>query len=214
MKIRVLLVSFAMAGAIVAGTALAQAPRPAAEKQWQQFLTKHPNAQAGLVNDPGYLAKHPGMAKWLHEHPTVSAYARRQGQIGGWDKKNQWHDRDWWTQNNPAWVRAHHPEWTDEAREHEGAEGEWDEHHHWRDRNWWIHNHPAWVHEHHPEWVEVEARQHHDEDGDWDEHHHWQDHHSWEAHHAEDEHHQPPRWHESEEHHDNHGHGEGHHDKD
>jgi hypothetical protein len=173
MKIRVLLVSFTLAGAMFAGTALAQVPNTRAETQWQQFLTKHPNAQAGLVNDPGYLAKHQGMAKWLQQHPAVSAYARQQGQIGGWDQKNQWHDRGWWTQNNPAWVHEHHPEWAEEEpQERHGDEGEWDEHHHWHDRHSWEEHHAEWEHHQHPSWHESEEQHghhghgegHHDKD--------------------------------------------------
>jgi hypothetical protein len=214
MKIRVLLVSLTTAGVMFAGTALAQVtPKSRAETQWQQFLTKHPNVQAGLVNDPGYLAKHPGMAKWLQQHPGVSSYARQQDQIGGWDKKNQWHDRDWWCHNDPTWVGEHHPEWNREALEHHGDEGEWDEHHYWRDRKWWAHNHPAWVHEHHPEWVEAEAPQHHDEDGDWDEHHHWHDR-RWLKEHRREWKHKHDGWYESEEHHNHQSDGEGHHERD
>ena len=169
MRIRRVLVSFAIASAICAGSAFAQTPNPKAEKQWQQFLTKHPNAQAGLVNDPKYLAKHPGMAQWLGEHPSVSAYARQQGQIGGWDARNQWHDRNWWVHNDPAWVRENHEEWLEqhEAREHDGDEGEWDEHHHWHDRGWWKKNHSEWAHHRHPGWYESEEQHdHHHDHGD------------------------------------------------
>lgn len=158
MKIRIFLVSLTIAGAMFAGTVRAQVPKTAAETQWQQFLTKHPNAQAGLVNDPGYLSKHHGMAKWLQEHPAVSAYARQQNQIGGWDKKNQWHDRNWWVHNDPVWAHEHHPEWAEaeEAPEHRGDEGEWDEHHHWHDRRWWEKHHSESVHHLHPGWYESE----------------------------------------------------------
>lgn len=147
MKVRTFVVSLTIAGTMFAGTALAQTPNTKAETQWQQFLAKHPNVQAGLVNDPGYLAQHPGMAKWLQKHPAVSAYARQQGQIGGWDKNNQWHQRSWWMQNNPAWVHEHHPEWMEQNA---------------------VEHHPQWVHQHHPGWYESEEHHAHDH---WDHHH-------------------------------------------
>jgi len=215
MRIRRVLVSFAIASAICTGSAFAQAPNPKAEKQWQQFLTKHPKVQAGLVNDSKYLAKHPGMAQWLGEHPSVSAYARQQGQIGGWDARNQWHDRNWWVHNDPTWVRENHEEWLEhEAREHDADEGEWDNRHQWHDRGWWVHNNPAWVHEHHEDWLEHEAREHDADEGEWDEHHHWHDRGWWKKNHGDWAHHQHPGWDESEEHHDHHHDHGGHHDKD
>jgi hypothetical protein len=163
MKIRVLLVSLTLVGAIFARTALAQAPNPVAEAQWQRYLARHPDAQAGLANDQNYLAKNRGMAKRLQEHPAVAANARRQRQVGGWDKSNQWHDRNWWAHNDPAWVHEHHREWVEEAQENHGEEGEWDEHHHWHARHWGKKHDPESVDHQHPGWYESEEhRGHHD----------------------------------------------------
>jgi hypothetical protein len=123
MKIRAFIIVLMMAGAMISGTTLAQpAPNPAAEAQWQRFLANHPSVEAGMVNNPNYLAQHSGIATWLQQHPDVAAYARHQGQIGGWDKNNQWHDRNWWVRNDLNWVHEHHPDW---ARTHHP---EWYEH--------------------------------------------------------------------------------------
>jgi hypothetical protein len=151
MKIKVILISFVIAGAALAGFAFAQAPNPAAEAQWQRYLANHPGAAAGLANNPGYLANHPGRAQWLQQHPDVASYARHQGEIGGWDRRDQWHDRNWWVHNDPDWVRDHHPEWAERHADRDG-DGDWDEHHHWRARNGWVKHHPDWVRDHHPGW--------------------------------------------------------------
>jgi hypothetical protein len=31
--------------------------------------------------------------------------------VGDYDEHRQWHDRDWWVQNNHPWVQQHHPDW-------------------------------------------------------------------------------------------------------
>jgi len=155
MNIRVFLVSITIAGAMFAGTALAQAPKSPSETQWQQFLAKHPNVQAGLVNDPKYLAKHNGIAKWLKDHPAVSAYASQQNQIGGWDKNNQWHDRNWWVHNDPAWVHEHHPAWAEEQAQTRYVQEGGHPHH------WWRKHEAEAMHNHHHGWYESEEHHGH-----------------------------------------------------
>jgi len=161
MKTRAISIAIAILGcALFAGVALAQ-PNPEAEAEWQRYLANHPQVRADLINDPHYLSKNPGVANWLHLHPKVYEYARQQGQIGGWDAHNQWHDRDWWMHNDPGWVHEHHPEWVAAGPPPPVHEGEYDEHHRWRARDWWVKHHPNWVHEHHPEWGEPQAHDHH-----------------------------------------------------
>jgi len=172
MRTRAVFAIFVAIGfAIVSGSALAQTmgapPNPAAEAQWNRFLANHPKVEAGMVNDPNYLAKHPGIASWLHDHPDVARYARRQGEIGGWDKHNQWHDRHWWQSNDRDWVRDHHPDWAEDHPNYAHT-GDYDEHHEWHDRRWWVeHNHP-WVAEHHPNWFKENPNHQHGGDHDHD----------------------------------------------
>jgi hypothetical protein len=158
----------AMGCVLLSGSAMAQmAVNPVSENQWNRYLEKHPNVQAGMVNDPNYLAKHPGIGDWLHQHPDVAAYQRQQSQNGGWDTHNQYHERNWWQSHDPSWVQTHHPEWAQNHPNymnnpnyasnpnygHPGHEGDYDSAHHWHDRSWWVeHNHP-WVAQHHPNWV-------------------------------------------------------------
>jgi hypothetical protein len=153
---------------LLAGSAMAQvAVNPVAENQWNRYLAKHPEVQAGMMNDPHYLAKHPGIADWLHKHPEVAAYQRQQEQTGGWDTHNHYHDRNWWQKNDPDWVHTHHPDWAANNPNygHPGAvnnpnyghpgydhDGDYDEHHNWHDRKWWIAKNHPWVEKHHPNW--------------------------------------------------------------
>jgi len=159
MRKRVILLFLAIFGVALSAPAFAQRVNPAAEAKWQRFLAKHPGVQAGMVNNPNYLANHPGVATWLRDHPDVSMYARERGQIGGWDRSNQWHDRSWWYNNDPGWVRDNHPEWSND--------GDWDDQHHWHDRDWWVQNHRDWVQDHHPGWYK-HWEKHHDGDEEHD----------------------------------------------
>jgi hypothetical protein len=127
------------------------AVNPMAEQQWNTFLANHPNVEAGMINDPNYLAQHPGMAKWLQDHPDVRAYAWQQGQIGGWDRRNRWHDADWWHRNDPDWVYQHHPQWL-RTHPYWSNDGDYDDNHHWHERRWWIEHQREWAKEHHPNW--------------------------------------------------------------
>src|SRR5580658_6817960 len=61
---------------------------------------------------------------------------------GDYNDAHQWREASWWWQNNPNWVRHHHPEWW----------GDWDQNHIWRPAGWWYQHDPSWIYAHHPEW--------------------------------------------------------------
>jgi len=137
----------------------AQAPGP--EAHWDQFLSRHPGLaeHPERLNNPAYLNAHPNMKKWLDQHPAVFADARREGM---WDHQGNWHDSNWWNQNQPAFWQQYHPEWAqrhpDWAQNHPYAQGpndgDWDENHqHWYSRDWWVHHHRDWVEQHHHDWL-------------------------------------------------------------
>jgi hypothetical protein len=167
MRTRMTFVLAAIGCLALCGSAMAQ--NPAAEAQWNRYLANHPNVSAQMATNPNYMAQHPGVAKWLQQHPDVASYARQQGQVGGWDSHNQWHNRSWWETHNPNWVHQHHPEWASNyppgsyppnannvnyphGVPYARGEGDYDAQHQWHDRGWWVeHNHP-WVAEHHPNW--------------------------------------------------------------
>jgi len=53
-----------------------------------------------------------------YARPPAYGYARPPAygyvppaRVGDYDAHHQWHDRDWWVQNNHAWVHQHHPDW-------------------------------------------------------------------------------------------------------
>jgi hypothetical protein len=99
--------------AVFATPAFAQAPKPKAEKEFQQYLASHPELQRdpGLMTDPRYLRAHPDFQNFLNNHPNVAIQARQMAANGAYDKKHQWRDRNWWTANDPKWTQQHHPEW-------------------------------------------------------------------------------------------------------
>jgi len=45
-----------------------------------------------------------------YARPPAYAYAPPP-RVGDYDAHHQWHDRDWWVQNNHPWVQQHHPDW-------------------------------------------------------------------------------------------------------
>jgi hypothetical protein len=63
---------------------------------------------------------------------------------GDYDQHHEWHSSDWWLDNHPNWVKAHHPQWA--------KNGDWDDQHHWHDRHWWKKHDPNWAREHHHDW--------------------------------------------------------------
>jgi hypothetical protein len=149
------------------------------DADFNKFLSNHPGvasqlrANPNLINDPAFRHAHPDLQEYLQNHQRVSAMVRGQatmmnGQWGAYDQHNQWHNQQWWTQNNPGWVQQYHPEWMSGG--HPGypppggypayagnpaynpADGAWDPHHHWRGREWWLKHDPDWVKANHPEW--------------------------------------------------------------
>jgi hypothetical protein len=50
---------------------------------------------------------------------------------GDYDSHQQWHDADWWMQNQHAWVIKHHPEWTENYAGTRGKIGDYDRLHVW-----------------------------------------------------------------------------------
>jgi hypothetical protein len=56
-----------------------------------------------------------------YARPPTYAYAP-PASVGDYDEHHQWHDRDWWVQNNHAWVQQHHPDWVasrEQGHDHE-----------------------------------------------------------------------------------------------
>jgi hypothetical protein len=55
--------------------------------------------------------------------PYYSSGGSYYGSGGDYDAQHQWHDADWWRNNNPTWAREHHPEWwTQQPREQSHAQ--------------------------------------------------------------------------------------------
>ena len=50
---------------------------------------------------------------------------------GDYDSHQQWHDANWWMQNQHDWVIVHHPEWTENYAETRGQIGDSDRLHAW-----------------------------------------------------------------------------------
>ena len=48
---------------------------------------------------------------------------------GDYDTHQQWHDANWWMQNQPNWVSSHHPEWTENYAAMKGQIGDSDRFH-------------------------------------------------------------------------------------
>jgi len=123
--------SAAMLCGAFARPAFAQAPDPKAEAYFQKYIAAHPELQRnpGLLNDPNYLRAHPSFQKFLENHPNVARQAHEMGATGGhhhhhheaaaayppgegaYDQHHQWHDRNWWVNNDRSWVETHQPGW-------------------------------------------------------------------------------------------------------
>jgi hypothetical protein len=48
---------------------------------------------------------------------------------GDYDQQQQWHDANWWLQNQHEWVISHHPEWTENYAATRGQIGDSDRFH-------------------------------------------------------------------------------------
>jgi hypothetical protein len=81
----------------------------------------------------------------------VLAYAQ-QGP-GDYDQAHHWHDDNWWYQNHPDWVQAHHHEWFEHHPDWRHGDGDWDDQHRWHSRKWWLEHHRDWVEHHHHDWL-------------------------------------------------------------
>lgn len=46
-------------------------------------------------------------------------YAYAPPPVGDYDEHHEWHNRDWWIQNNHPWVQQHHPNWIAHERRHD-----------------------------------------------------------------------------------------------
>ncbi|MHB8382032.1 MAG: hypothetical protein ACYDC3_06790 [Candidatus Binataceae bacterium] len=165
---------FAMA---VAAPAFAQMNPGQADSEFSRFLHNHPNearqlqSNPGLIDDHGWINKHPGLHTYLMNHPHVRDSLRGQGggmmgeagRMGGpgmmggpggrgdgdYDANHQWHNAQWWQQNNPQQWRQNHPQWA-QNHPHWGNDGDYDEHHQWQNAQWWQQHHPEkWQQWHH-----------------------------------------------------------------
>ncbi len=155
-----ILIAIAMLCAVVALPALARAQTIHSEAEFQRYLANHPKlaANPALMSDPAYLARHPDLALFLHNHPRIHAQARA---MGAYDSNHVWRDPNWWYRHDPNWVHVNHPEWYSVHPEWRPVAvvpapvvvvGDYDVHHHWHDRAWWVAHDEAWARAHHPEW--------------------------------------------------------------
>ena len=124
MKFRPILVFVAMLCAVMAAPVLASAQTIQSEAEFQRYLANHPKLQANpsLMSDPAYLAKHPNLALFLHDHPGIHNQARA---MGAYDSSHQWRDSNWWYRHNPNWVHSNHPEWFNSHPDWYAAHPEW-----------------------------------------------------------------------------------------
>lgn len=150
------------------------------EERLDKFLNQRPELKAQLQRNPdliynrNFREKHPDLQQFMQNHSNVWGKLKDSNRWGAYDPSHNWHESDWWHQNDPAWMYNNHPEW---ARNHPDwdNDGDFDDHHQWHDRNWWNSNHPDWVQKHHPNWSKHEEHQaakeqkwenKHDHDGD------------------------------------------------
>jgi len=153
MKFQMILASAAIACMGFGIPAFAQAPAPQTETMLQDYIRTHPEVQRdpALFNNPAYLSQHPGLARFLQNHPYAELQTER---MGAYDQNHQWRNADWWHNNDPNWVEAHHPEWN-KSHPAWANDGAYDDAHQWHKSEWWAHNRPDWVKEHHPQWAEA-----------------------------------------------------------
>jgi len=53
-----------------------------------------------------------------YAQPPAYAYGPPP-RVGDYDDHHQWHDRDWWVQNNHPWVQQHHPDWMEHGKDND-----------------------------------------------------------------------------------------------
>lgn len=109
------------------------------ESRLDNFLSQHPNLRGELSRNPNlifdqrYREAHPELQRFMQDHPNIYGKLDRDGRWGAYGPDHQWHDTNWWHENNPQWMYEHHPEWAS--------------------------NHPDWGADraHHPEWFAHDA---------------------------------------------------------
>lgn len=138
------------------------------EERLDHFIDSRPDLRNQLQHNPdliynkGWRARHPDLESFMHEHPNIWGKMPNSARWGAYGPDHNWHEADWWHQNDPGWMYKNHPEW---AGNHPDWRG--DEHSH---PEWFRHPEEAYHHEeavHH----EHEEAVHHDEG------HHDHDHH-------------------------------------
>src|SRR5690349_4601167 len=150
MKNRAAIACFSiLLGACFAMPAFAQNAKT--ENTLRNIMIRHPELQndPNLLNNPGYLDKHPNLKAFMEHHPGLERQIRDQ--YGAYDGGRVWRNQEWWHANNPQWMYEHHPEWAENHPTWRG-DGDWDDAHRWHSRDWWYENHREWAEEHHPDW--------------------------------------------------------------
>jgi hypothetical protein len=149
--------------ALSTALALAQVPNPQAEREFQNYLNRHPQLRSNpeLMTNPNFLKEHPGFSKWMQQHPAVAAQSHR---MGAYDSRDRWHEPDWWQERDPDWVYKHHPEWAKDHPQWWNSYGANDDKHQWHDSDWWENHDRKWAEKHHPGWFK--HHQYHDYDND------------------------------------------------
>jgi hypothetical protein len=147
--------------------------RPALKAQ----LDRNPN----LIYDKAWREKHPDLQGFMQNHPNVWGKLPGSARYGAYGPDHNWHEVDWWHQNNPNWMYSNHPEWAQNHPDWRG-DGDFDENHQWHDRGWWNDHHPDWVNKHHPDWYKhpyehpIAAEEHKHQVEEQHEHHDHGDH--------------------------------------
>ena len=134
------------------------------EERLDKFLSGNPALKRQLERNPDLIYdrkfrhEHPALQEFMQNHPNVWGKLRNSNRWGAYGPNNEWHEADWWHQNNPGWMYKNHPEWA-ENRPEWRDEGDFDERREWHDRDWWNNNHPDWVQRHHPNWYKHQEHQ-------------------------------------------------------
>jgi hypothetical protein len=134
------------------------------EQRLDNFLNQRPQLKRQLERNPdliynkNFREKHPDLQQFMQNHPNVWGKMAGSNRWGAYGPDRNWHESDWWHQNNPGWMYQNHPEW---ARNHPdwSDDGDFDDNHQWHDRSWWNDHHPDWVQKHHPNWYKHEEHQ-------------------------------------------------------
>lgn len=136
------------------------------EQRLDRFLNEHQNIKADLMRNPDLIYnrrfrhEHPELQEFMQNHPNVWGKLPNYRRWGDYDERREWHDADWWHENNPNWIASNHPEWMEDHPDWRGrGDGDWDDQHVWRDSDWWRDHHPDWVQKHHPDWYKKHGQE-------------------------------------------------------